>query len=175
MHNGNKLGDGELSYETAEEAALALASPEEDPRRRDAGRGGEGGAAAAPATAAPAAASGGAKPKPPRAPPKPETVAAPPVAAVAAVATVASGTPVAAVAVVAARCRRPAEEAPQGDALVGMMVQIKWDGEDEWYDAEVLSYDAASKTKKKFKVRYTEADEDGSFAEEDEALARRLR
>ena len=37
-----------------------------------------------------------------------------------------------------------AAAAPQGDALVGQTVEVKWDGKKEWYGAEVLGYDASS-------------------------------
>ena len=37
-----------------------------------------------------------------------------------------------------------AAAAPQGDALVGQTVEVKWDGKKEWYEAEVLGYDASS-------------------------------
>ena len=55
----------------------------------------------------------------------------------------------------------------QGAELVG--VRCRLGRQNEWYDAEVLSYDAASA---KHKVKYTDPDpEDGSVLEEDEELA----
>jgi hypothetical protein len=57
----------------------------------------------------------------------------------------------------------------QGDDLVGQTVQIKWSR--KWYDAEVLSYDASSKKKEKYRVRYAEANDDGDVLEKDEDLS----
>ena len=159
MHNGNKLGDGELSYETAEEAALALARHQKKIR---------GGATDAAAKAAGGGASGASgcewrsEPKPPRAPPK------------------AKAAPAAAV----RRSRRSRRRLRRwrwsqswcrcrGGGAAGRRPCRRWQITgcvDEWYDAEVLSYDA-SKKKKKFKVRYTEAEDDGSFTEEGQELA----
>ena len=38
---------------------------------------------------------------------------------------------------------RPLQQAPQGNALVGQTVVLKWDGNDEWYTAAVLDYNVS--------------------------------
>ena len=155
MHNVNKLGDGELSHETAEEAAVAFARHQKkiEAKRGDwrAGRGGEGGWRDGRASGA----SGvrvEERSRSRRARRQRRGIGR----------GRSAGHAVAAVATVAMRWRRwrwsqspvppPAEEAPQGDALSSVWwYRSNGPGEDEWYDAEVLSYDA-SKKKKKFKV-----------------------
>ena len=43
---------------------------------------------------------------------------------------------------------------PQGASLVGRRVTIFWDGDNRWFEAEVLQYDAATSNPKKYTVRY---------------------
>ena len=57
-----------------------------------------------------------------------------------------------------------AAAAPEGKELVGKLVEVKWDGKGEWYEAKVLRYDAKSA---RHAVRYTD---DG--VEQPEDLAR---